>query len=196
MNAKQKQEIIKMYAETIEAENDVKKRIRHIEKLKDTFSAEIENWEVLLREYADKKNLMGLISAMEVRSGHTPHMPSAPRPEKAEMSKEASQLPFYTSKSREQLDAEMKEFNEKRMRYVMLMSFADTLYKQGKLTLEGYYCIQEIFGEFYGFTEKSIFYWNGPHDGEPIKKDTHRRNKTYTRRDTAYWEEYEKKHKK
>ena len=28
MNAKQKQEVIKMYAETIEAENDVKKRIR------------------------------------------------------------------------------------------------------------------------------------------------------------------------
>jgi len=196
MNAKQKQEVIKMYAETIEAENDVKKRIRHIEKLKDTFSAEIENWEILLREYADRKRLMGVISAMEVRSGHTPHTPSVPLPEKIEESKETPALPFYTPKSREQLDAEMKEFNEKRMRYVMLMSFADTLYKQGKLTLDSYYCIQEIFGEFYGFTEKSIFYWNGPHIGEATKKETHRRNKTYTRRNTAYWEEYEKKHKK
>ena len=37
MNAKQKQEVIKMYAETIEAENDIKKRIRQIEKLKDMF---------------------------------------------------------------------------------------------------------------------------------------------------------------
>ena len=196
MNAKQKQEVIKMYAETIEGENDIKKRIRQIEKLKDMFGAEIENWEVLLREYADKKNLMGVISAMDARSGHTPRTPSVPKPKDAEESKETSPLPFYTPKSQEQLDAEMKEFNEKRMRYVMLMSFADTLYKQEKLTLESYYCIQEIFGEFYGFTEKSIFYWNGPHVGEPIEKDTHRINKTYTRRNTAYWEEYEKKHKK
>ena len=195
MNAKQKQEVIKMYAETIEAENDVKKRIRHIEKLKDTFSAEIENWEVLLCEYADRKRLMGVISAMDVRSGHTPHMPSMPIADGEEVHK-GTTMPVYTPKSQEQLDAEMKEFNEKRMRYVMLMSFADTLYKQGKLTLENYYFIQDAFGKFYGFTEKSLFYWDGPHVGEPIEKDTHRRNKTYTRRNTAYWEEYEKKHKK
>ena len=196
MNAKQKQEVIKMYAETIEGENDIKKRIRQIEKLKDMFGAEIENWEVLLREYADKKNLMGVISAMDARSGHTPRTPSVPKPKDAEESKETSPLPFYTPKSQEQLEAERKEFHEKHIRYVMLMSFADTLYKQGKLTLENYYFIQDAFGKFYGFTENSIFYWNGPQKGEPIEKDPHRRNKTYTRRNTAYWEEYEKKHKK
>ena len=197
MNAKQKNEIIKMYAETIENESDIKKRIRQIEKLKDMFSAEIEDWEKLLYEYANKKSLVGVISAIEVRSGHTPSTPvSSPTPMK-ESHKNTDSMPIHKFKSQEQLDAELKEFNERRVRYVMLMSAADSLYRQNSINLETYYAVQDVCSEYYGFKEKeSLFFWNGPHKGEPIKTNTQKKSRTYTRRNTEYWEEYEKKHKK
>ena len=197
MNAKQKNEIIKMYAETIEDEPDIKKRIRQIEKLKDMFSAEIEDWEVLLFEYANKKSLVGVLSAIEVRSGHAPSTPASSPIQKEERCENAENIPLHKFKTQEQIDAELKEFNEKRMRYVLLMSAADTLYRQKSITLETYYAVQDVCSEYYGFTEKkSLFFWNGPHKGETIKENTQKKSRTYTRRNTAYWEEYEKKHKK
>ena len=197
MNAKQKNEIIKMYAETIENEPDIKRRIRQIEKLKDMFSAEIEDWENLLYEYANKKSLVGVISAIEVRSGHTPSIPKSPPIQEEEVHRSTESMPIYKFKSQEQLDAELKEFNERRMRYVMLMSAADSLYRQNHINLETYYAVQDVCSEYYGFKEKeSLFFWNGPHKGEPVKTNTPKKSRTYTRRNTEYWEEYEKKHKK
>ena len=195
MNKKQKNEIIKMYAETIEA--DVKKRIRQIEKLKDMFSKEIEDWESLLYEYANKKSLVGVLSAIEVCSGHAPSTPVLSPIQKEESYENAESMPIYNPKSQEQIDAEAKKFTEKHMRYVMLMSAADSLYRQKSINLETYYAVQDVCSEFYGFTEKkSLFFWNGPHKGEPITTASQKKNRTYTRRNTAYWEEYEKKHKK
>lgn len=192
MNAKQKQEIIKMYADSIEAEADVKKRVRQIEKLKDMFSAEISDWEVLLHDYAEKKSFMGVICALEVWNGHTP-----PTPKKQnDQEKSPSGLPYYTPKTQEEIDASIKELNDRRIQYAIMMSLADNMYWQNRITLETYYDVQEIFSEFFGFPETSIFYWNGPHKGEKIEKPLPKIRQKYTRRNLEYWEEYEKKHKK
>ena len=192
MNAKQKQEIMKMYADSIEAEADVKKRVRQIEKLKDMFSAEISDWEVLLHDYAEKKSFMGVICALEVWNGHTP-----PTPKKQnDQEKSPSGLPYYTPKTQEEIDASIKELNDRRIQYAIMMSLADNMYWQNRITLETYYDVQEIFSEFFGFPETSIFYWNGPHKGEKIEKPLPKIRQKYTRRNLEYWEEYEKKHKK
>lgn len=192
MNAKQKQEIIKMYADSIEAEANVKKRVRQIEKLKEMFSAEISDWEVLLHDYAEKKSFMGVICALEVWNGHTP-----PTPKKQnDQEKSSSGLPYYTPKTQEEIDASIKELNDRRIRYAIMMCLADKMYWQNRITLETYYDVQEIFSEFFGFPETSIFYWNGPHKGEKIAKPLPKTRQKYTRRNLAYWEEYEKKHKK
>jgi len=192
MNAKQKQEIIKMYADSIEAEANVKKRVRQIEKLKEMFSAEISDWEVLLHDYAEKKSFMGVICALEVWNGHTP-----PTPKKQnDQEKSSSGLPYYTPKTQEEIDASIKELNDRRIRYAIMMCLADNMYWQNRITLETYYDVQEIFSEFFGFPETSIFYWNGPYKGEKIAKPLPKTRQKYTRRNLAYWEEYEKKHKK
>ena len=192
MNAKQKQEIIKMYADSIEAEADVKKRVRQIEKLKEMFSAEISDWEVLLHDYAEKKSFMGVICALEVWNGHTP-----PTPKKQnDQEKSPSGLPYYTPKTQEEIDASIKELNDRRIRYAIMMCLADNMYWQNRITLETYYDVQEIFSDFFGFPVTSIFYWNGPHKGEKIEKPLPKTRQKYTRRNLAYWEEYEKKHKK
>ena len=192
MNAKQKQEIIKMYADSIEAEANVKKRVRQIEKLKEMFSAEISDWEVLLHDYAEKKSFMGVICALEVWNGHTP-----PTPKKQnDQEKSSSGLPYYTPKTQEEIDASIKELNDRRIRYAIMMCLADNMYWQNRITLETYYDVQEIFSEFFGFPETSIFYWNGPHKGEKIEKPLPKTRQKYTRRNLTYWEEYEKKHKK
>lgn len=195
MNAKQKTEIIKMYAEAIEAESDIKARIRQIERLKDTFGAEIPDCEMLLREYAEKKNLVGVMAAFDVRDSRSPTPPITP-PEKTATASATEPMKYYSPKTLEQLESERKEFEARRMQYAIMMSLADSMYRQGQITIESYYILQDCFSEFYGFTKKSLFYWDGPTKTEPIATDSHRRNNTYIRRNTAYWEEYEKKHKK
>jgi hypothetical protein len=193
MNAKQKTEIIKMYAENIEAESDVKARIRQIERLKDTFGAEIPDCETLLREYAEKKKLVGVMAAFDVRDNHSPAPPITP-PEKAETT--PAPMPTYSPKTPEQLEADLKEFEARRMRYVIMMSLLDSMFRQEKITIESYNTLQDCFSEFYGFTQKSLFYWDGPRKAEPISAVPHKRNRTYTKCNTEYWDKYEKKHKK
>lgn len=195
MNAKQTTEIIKMYAEAIEAESDVKARIRQIERLKDTFGAEIPDCENLLREYAENKKLVGVMAAFDVRDNHSP-APAITPPVKAETTPAVEPMKTYSPKTPEQLEADIKEFNKKLMQYSMMMTLADGMFKQGRITLESYNVLRDCFGEYYGFTKKSLFYWDGPKKGEPITTDTPKRYKAYTRRNTEYWEEYEKKHKK
>lgn len=195
MNAKQTTEIIKMYAEAIEAESDVKARIRQIEKLKDTFGSEIAECEKLLREYAEKKNYMGVLSAFDVLDDHSP-APAITPPVKEETTPAIKPMKMYSPKTPEQLEADIKEFNKKLMQYSMMMSLADSMFRQGRITLESYNVLRDSFGEYYGFTKKSLFYWEGPKQGDATPPEHHKRNKTYTRRNTEYWEEYEKKHKK
>ena len=192
MNEKQKQEIIKMYASIIEDEADVNKRVRQIEKLKDMFSVEIADWETRLRNYAEKKSFLGVICALELWNGHTPPIPK----KQDNQEKIPSELPYYTPKTPEEIESITKDINDRRMRYAILMYLADSMYKQNKIDLEQYYDIQEIFSDFFGFPETSIFYWNGPHQGEKVEMSFPKKRRTYTRRNLEYWEKYEKKHKK
>ena len=195
MNAKQTTEIIKMYAEAIEAESDVKTRIRQIEKLKDTFGREIPECEKLLREYAEKKNYVGVMSAFDINAAHSPS-PSITPPAKTATTPVPKPMKTYTSKTPEQLEAELKEFNKRLMQYNIMMAIADSMFKQGKITIESYYILQDSFSKYYNFTPKSLFYWGGPRKGDTPLPENRRHNKTYTRRNTEYWEEYEQKHKK
>ena len=195
MNTKQSTEIIKMYAETIEAESDVKARIRQIERLKDTFGAEIADCEIRLREYAEKKNYVGVLSAFEVRDAHSPS-PTITPPIKTETAPTVKPMKTYSPKTPEELEAERKEFDTRLMYYTVMMSLVDRMYKQEKITIERYYLLQDIFSEFYGFTEKSLFYWDGPKQSETTTSDNHKRSRKYTRRNIEYWEQFKKKNSK
>lgn len=104
-------------------------------------------------------------------------------------------MAVYTPPTPEEVEAKTKAFNDRLMKYAMVMARLESLYHQRKITIDKYYLIQEVFSEYYNFPPKSIYYWDGPHNIEHIEQEEHKR-RSYVRRNEEYWEEYEKKHKK
>ena len=104
-------------------------------------------------------------------------------------------MPIYTPPSQDEIDAKTQAFNNRLMKYASMMAILDSMYHHRQITIDKYYLLQDVFSEFYDFTQKSLYYWDGPHILEPITHEEHKR-RSYVRRDTEYWQEYEKKHKK
>jgi hypothetical protein len=70
---------------------------------------------------------------------------------------------------------------------------ADQMYHKKIITLDEYHKVQDMFGEKYGITEKSIFWWDGPHEADTVKPtpaSKPKKPRTYTKRNTEYWEKH------
>jgi len=192
MTTKQQNEIVKLYAEAIEIEGSQDLWYEQLVTFRETFGDSIPDWRSKLLSYATKKGLSHAISAIEEYDRR--EMIETPPPEPPmQVIHEIRKTQYgYSSKTDEEIEAEIKAFHERQMNYVLSMAVLDQMYRDEKIDLEGYYSLQEIFSNFYGFTEGSLFWWNGPHLVESTT-EIHRRNKTYTKRNKEYWDKYGKK---
>lgn len=105
------------------------------------------------------------------------------------------QMWFYTTKTDEEIAQEQAELRERTTKYYLAMIIADQMYHREIITIDEYYKVQTMFGEKYGITEKSIFWWNGPHEAdtiEPAPACKTKKNRTYTKYNTEYWEKHKK----
>lgn len=192
MTTKQQNEIVKLYAEAIETEGNQHLWYEQLVTFRETFGDAIPDWRSRLVSYATKKGLPNVISAVEEYERREMIRISPPEPPVKAMHEIRKTQYGYSSKTDEETEAEIKAFHERQMRYVLMMAVLDQMYRNEKIDLEGYYSLQEVFSNFYGFPEGSLFWWNGPHLLESTT-EIHRRNKTYTKRNKEYWDKRGKK---
>ena len=192
MTTKQQNEIVKLYAEAIETEGNQLLWYEQLVTFRETFGDAIPDWRSRLVSYATKKGLPNVISAVEEYEQREMIRASPPEPPVKAMHEIRKTQYGYSSKTDEETEAEIKAFHERQMRYVLMMAVLDQMYRNEKIDLEGYYSLQEIFSNFYGFPEGSLFWWDGPHMVESTT-EIHRRNKTYTKRNKEYWDKHGKK---
>lgn len=192
MTTKQQNEIVKLYAEAIETEGNQRLWYEQLVTFRETFGDAIPDWRSRLVSYATKKGLPNVISAVEEYEQREMIRTSPPEPPVKAMHEIRKTQYGYSSKTDEETEAEIKAFHERQMRYVLMMAVLDQMYRNKKIDLEGYYSLQEIFSNYYGFPEGSLFWWDGPHMVESTT-EIHRRNKTYTKRNKEYWDKRGKK---
>lgn len=59
---------------------------------------------------------------------------------------------FYTTKTDEQIDADIQDLNNRIISYTTIMVVIDEMYDREIITLEDYYKAQDLMGEKYGIT--------------------------------------------
>lgn len=200
MTKKQKDEIIKLYAEFIEIEDAPKMRQEHLITLRDTFGQMIPDWKSCLGWYAEENQLIHVQVAIaeydckSVKKIEPLPLPvDEPTPTQAERVVRLTKY-GYSSRTEEEIEADLKAFNERRVDYALMMHIFDRMYHEQIITLEDYYLLQEKAGDLYGFPKNSVLWWNGPHELIPIGTAQKRKvSKPYTKRNTEYWSKFEKK---
>lgn len=189
----QKDEIIKMYAELISTQDNGYERLKTLEKLRDSFASLIPDWSKLISEYATQHGLTSVLSTIAL-------LESKPEEEPEEAQRDIidagvarkCKYGFYTTKTDEQIDADIQDLNNRIIAYTTIMVVVDEMYDRKIITLEDYYKAQDLMGEKYGITQKSLFWWNGPHEKEHKPRKPLKPARPYTKRDTEYWDKYKK----
>lgn len=178
---KQKDEIIKLYAESIENENDTQVQYAHLLTLKNTFGQSIPDWLECLKAYPAKNGGTRVAAAI---AAYEAELEAQSRPKE-------EPIQYITLPTPEERAAAAKDFDKKRFNYALMMSLLDGMYRRDEVDLETYYNLQDTFSEYYGISKTSLFWWNGPHKGKDLTQK-HRKNKSYTKRNTEYWAKFEK----
>ena len=193
LSKNQKDEIIKMYAELISTQDNEYERLKSLEKLRDSFASLIPEWKKSISEYATKNGLASVLSTIELLESKPVAEPELPGRDIIDAGvARKCKYGFYTTKTDEQIDADIQDLNNRIISYTTIMVVIDEMYDREIITLEDYYKAQDLMGEKYGITQKSLFWWNGPRKIEHKPRKSLKPARPYTKRDTEYWDKYKK----
>ena len=193
LSKNQKDEIIKMYAELISTQDSEYERLKILEKLRDSFASLIPEWKKVISEYATKNGLASVLSTIELLESKPVAEPELSERDIIDAGvARKCKYGFYTTKTDEQIDADIQDLNNRIISYTTIMVVIDEMYDREIITLEDYYKAQDLMGEKYGITQKSLFWWNGPRKIEHKPRKPLKPARPYTKRDTEYWDKYKK----
>ena len=51
--------------------------------------------------------------------------------------------------------------------------------------------MRDSVGEYYGFDRRSLFYWDGPYEGEEVTSKKSNRTGEYHKHDLEYWSKFD-----
>ena len=193
LSKNQKDEIIKMYAELISTQDNGYERLKTLEKLRDSFASLIPDWKNLMSTYATQRGFTSVLSTMALLESKPEEEPEeAQRDVIAAGVARICKYGFYTTKTDEQIDTDIQDLNNRIISYTTIMTVVDEMYDREIITLEDYYKAQDLMGEKYGITQKSLFWWNGPRKIEHKPRKPLKPARPYTTRDIEYWDKYKK----
>ncbi|MBQ9707292.1 MAG: hypothetical protein IJV78_05325 [Clostridia bacterium] len=193
LSKNQKDEIIKMYAELISTQDSGYERLKALEKLRDSFASLIPDWSKLISEYAIQHGLTSVLSTIALLESKPEDKPEEAQRDIIDAGvARKCKYGFYTTKTDEQIDADIQDLNNRIISYTTIMTVVDEMYDREIITLEDYYKAQELMGDKYGITQKSLFWWNGPRKIEHKPRKPLKPARPYIKRDTEYWDKYKK----
>ncbi len=185
LSKNQKDEIIKMYAELVATQDSAYERLMTLEKLRDSFATLIPDWEKLISDYAARHDFANVMATLELLKSKPVQEPEvAPRDITDAGVARKCKYGFYTTKTDEQIDVDIQDLQNRAMHYTTMMIIVDEMYDRKIITLEDYYKVQNLMGEKYDITPKSLFWWNGPRKAGDTTSSLLKPTKPSTKQDT------------
>ena len=186
--------IILAIARRLEYEKDLDKRLELLNDFKNKYCTTIIAWYHYLKSYAEEKALKNVLFALDIYYGPKvkPTNNSELIEDKTNVDgNDTGEMPIYQPPSEEEKKKVVDELRIRAMRYSLMMSMVDGMYRKGKIKLRDYYVLRDSIGEFYGFDRRSLFYWDGPYEGEAVESKRSNRTGEYHKRDLEYWSKFD-----
>lgn len=190
LNSKQSDTVIQLFTAALRAAGSEDGLMQTLRKLENDFGGTIPQWEVLLRRQLRAERLLAEEAALEkyLEARDTPAvLPASPRNPKVER--------VYIGRDNrtdEEIMASHREYCKRRIRYLILTAFANSLYQRKRLSLKGYRSLEDVFAAFYGFGESTIARRHSP-PADSVAVPLHPRKKkrrTYTQHSPEYWKNF------
>ncbi|MCH5314561.1 MAG: hypothetical protein J1E81_01510 [Eubacterium sp.] len=196
MNDKQKDVILRLYAEAVEYYPYQDGRDDKIIELWNFFSCDISDWQQQFRQILEKRRFATALETFD-KLISTDKLINEPLPSPSQRVVRITWAPYY--KPIAEVAEDQRIFENRRFNYIMTMTHLDMMYRRGILDKDEYDLCHDKIAEKYGFKDDSIFRWEGaPYRKEKTEPPTkkHRRNRTYTKRNKEYWSEFDKEESK
>ena len=185
--------IILAIARRLEYEKDLEERLELLNDFKNKYGTTLLAWYHYLKLYAEEKSLKNVLSVLDIYYGPeiTPTDSSESFDDKTDIEDNVGEMPVYQPPSEEEKKKAVDELRARAMRYSLMMSMVDNAYHKGKIKLRDYYVLRDSISEYYGFDRRSLFYWDGPYDGEAVASKKSNRTGEYHKHDLGYWSKFD-----
>lgn len=163
-------EIILVIARRLEYEKDLDKRLELLNDFKNKYGTTLLSWYHYLKLYAEEKSFKNVLCALGIYYGPEimPIDSGKSFDDKTTVDDNAGGMPVYQPPSEEEKKKAVDELRVRAMRYSLMMSMVDSMYHKAKIKLRDYYVLRDSVSEYYGFDRRSLFYWDGPYEGEEV----------------------------
>ena len=187
LNSKQSDTVIRLFSAALQTAVSEEEMMDTLRKLENEFGGTIPHWEDLLRRQLRADRLLAEEAALEkyLEERDTPAvLPAAPQRTTVER--------VYIGRDNrtdEEIMASHREYCKRRIRYVILTAFANTLYQKKKLSLKGYRSLEDTFAMFYGFGDSTVARRHSP-PADSVAVPLHprkKKRKPYTQHSPEYW---------
>ncbi len=187
LNAVQSETVITLFSATLQVAASEEELTRTLKKLENEFGGTIPDWEDLLRRKLRAERLIAEEAALDkyLEEKNAP----AVLPETAPKPRVERVYVGRDNRTDEEIAASYRDYCQRRLKYVFLTAFANSLYQKEKISLERYQRLENVFAAFYGFDDSLLARRDKPPEGCVFVHlhKRRRKRKAYTQHTPEYW---------